>query len=289
MFEKFFKAVATLTLLGIFFVHCGELRNAQSKKLSCQTAVIPSDMSCVPAGEFIRGSELLVTKLDSGKKVKDEAPESKIYVDAFFIDKTEVSYGDFQKCKQAKKCRQKAGPNYRWARKNPKGPMLGANWFDARDYCRFRGKRLPTEAEWEKAARGPNGDMYPWGNAPATCKNAIIREHHKKGCGTGITHDVGARGPFRYGLYDMAGNAHEWVADWYSKSYKACGDECFKPNPKGPCNGSDHCPGYDEKVVKGGSWYWEGDKARSSWRRPHDPHNKTRFHHFGFRCAKDLK
>ncbi|RME93260.1 MAG: formylglycine-generating enzyme family protein [Candidatus Hydrogenedentota bacterium] len=246
-------------------------------------------MSCIPGGTFIRGSNLLVKKLDTGKLVRDEAPPAKIYVSAFLMDKKEVSLKEFQECQKAGKCRKSARPNYLWARRNPNGPMLGVSWYDAQDYCHYRGKRLPTEAEWEKAARGPNGDMYPWGNEKPTCKLAIIKENGKRGCGTGITHDVGARGPFRYGLYDMAGNAHEWVADWYSESYEKCGKACFKKNPKGPCDGKEPCPGYHEKVVKGGSWYWEWDKARASWRRPHDPHNSPRYHHFGFRCAKDIQ
>ena len=164
--------------------------------------------------------------------------------------------------------------------------MVGANWFHARDYCAFRGKRLPTEAEWEKAARGPNGDLFPPGNEPLTCKNAIIQENGQKGCGTGITWDVASRPVERYGLYDMAGNSWEWVADWYAKDYTACGPACAGLNPRGPCEGADKCPGYTEKIVRGGSWWWDAEYALGSNRRPHFPANKP-FHHFGFRCARD--
>jgi formylglycine-generating enzyme required for sulfatase activity len=87
----------------------------------------------------------------------------------------------------------------------------------------------------------------------------------------------------------MSGNAWEWVADWYSKSYQACGKDCQGTNPKGPCQGAAKCPGHPEKVVRSGSWYWDASYATTTKRRSHFPENKPQYHHFGFRCAKDAQ
>ena len=87
----------------------------------------------------------------------------------------------------------------------------------------------------------------------------------------------------------MAGNSWERVADWYSPSWAACGADCEGVDPKGPCGGGDPCPGHDERVVRGGSWYWPAKHATTWHRRPHTPANKPVFHHFGFRCAASLE
>ena len=252
-------------------------------------------MKCIPGGKFIRGSNRWVQKIDSWradfikqgwhKKMKDEAPEQQIDMSTYFLDTYEVTYGQFQECIKAGKCRKEARPHYRWVKRKPKAPMLGMNWYDARDYCLWRGRRLPSEAEWEKAARGPNGDKYPWGNAAPDCKKAIFQYEGKRGCGTKYTWNVGSMPAGHYGLYDMAGNAHEWVNDWYAPGYDKCGKACMGKDPKGPCDGKDNCPGYKYKIVKGGSWYWQADKTLASWRRPHTPQNEKIYHHFGFRCA----
>lgn len=263
-------------------IHCFQLNSRQD---ICAKAVIPSDMKCIPGGPFLRGSNLPSRDEDSGKMVNDESPEATVTVSAFLMDTYEVTFSQFQDCIRAGKCRA-AHPNYT-GYSNPKMPMLGVNWFDSRDYCAFVGKRLPTEAEWEKAARGENGDTHPWGNAPADCKHAIIQENGKKGCGPGTTADVGSRPAYRYGLYDMAGNSWEWVSDWYSPDYAKCGADCLGTDPLGPCKGAASCPGFPEKIVKGGSWWWDAEYARAANRRPHYPQNKP-FHHFGFRCAKSI-
>ena len=249
----------------------------------CTGLEVPAGMKCIPGGPFVRGSSRTTVDEDSWRKVRDEAPEMKVSVHTFFMDTNEVTFSDYQKCVKAKGCRP-ARPNYR-GYSRPNQPMLGVNWYHAHEYCRWLGKRLPTEAEWEKAARGPDGELYPWGNENADCTRAIIQEKGQKGCRKGTTWDVGSRPPGRYGLNDMAGNSWEWVHDWYSPDYKKCGSDCAGTDPKGPCKGELRCPGHVKKVVRGGSWWWNGPYSLGSNRRPHFATNRP-FHHFGFRCAK---
>ena len=244
-------------------------------------------MQCIPGGWFTRGH-------DKAWK-KDARPAARVWQGTFFMDTYEVTSGDYRDCWRAKGCKH-AKPLYGDFSRS-KQPMVGMSWFDAVDYCRWRGKHLPSEAEWEKAARGPDGETHPWGDQAATCERAVImNKAGKRSCGTakrgthpevGRTYVVGTRPVGRYGLYDMAGNAWEWVADWYSKSWTACGDACSKPNPRGPCDGAARCKGHRMKLVKGGSWYWPAKFATSYYRRAHPPANQP-ISHFGFRCAASL-
>lgn len=246
----------------------------------------PSEMSCVPGGQFIRGT-------DEGPS--NTQPRADIWVQTFWIDKNEVTYAEYKACEKAELC-PKSGPQY-VDFDRPTQPVNGVSWFDARAYCEAQGKRLPTEAEWEKAARGTDGRTYPWGEEEANCELAIIKTRAEgRSCGvkkkgskpdTGRVWEVGSRPPTQYGLYDMAGNSFEWVADWYTKSYEECGEACLGVDPRGPCDGEDECLGYKFKVVRGGSWYWGPDRATTYFRRAHVPKNEP-FHHFGFRCAADL-
>lgn len=262
---------------------CAAGNDVNSADAGCGKQVPPADMKCIPGGKFIRGSNRTTVDEDSGRKVRDESPEAQVEVSTFFMDTNEVTYSQYQECVKAKGC-PPARPNYR-GYSRPNQPMLGVSWFHSRDYCRWKGRRLPTEAEWEKAARGDEGQLYPWGNEPADCAKAIIKFKDNKGCGTGVTWDVGSRPAYRYGLHDMAGNSWEWVHDWYSPDYAKCGTACAGQDPRGPCGGSEKCPGHIRKIVRGGSWWWDGLSAIAHNRRPHYPSNKP-YHHFGFRCAK---
>ncbi|MCB1159591.1 MAG: formylglycine-generating enzyme family protein [Leptospiraceae bacterium] len=252
-------------------------------------------MKCIPAGEFIRGSN---------SKFSNEHPAEKVYISEFYMDTYEVTNEDFRKCLDAGKCSdclktkkcKKVGPNYGWRYRAPKQPILGISWYSAKEYCEFMGKRLPTEAEWEKAARGPESFLYPWGNTKATCMHAIIEDElGRKGCVEKKvyppkdmpTREIGTRPPGIYGLYDMAGNSWEWVNDFYTSSYAKCGEACKRKDPRGPCAGKEPCKGHQRKIVKGGSWWWDYSHARGARRRSHDPKNYPEYHHFGFRCAKD--
>lgn len=248
----------------------------------------PVGMACVPGGAFLRGS-------DAGPA--NERPRATVTLDPYWMDVFEVTFGEYQRCVQQRGCKP-ALPYYGDFSRD-RQPMVGMTWFDARDYCRFAGKHLPTEAEWEKAARGPDGATHPWGDEPATCERAVILDARGRSCGVrnqsvprlaavGRTFEVGSRPAFAYGLHDMVGNAWEWVADWYAPSFAACGAACEGSNPRGPCDGAERCPGHREKLVKGGSWYWDASYATSSYRRSHPPQNQP-LSHFGFRCAASLE
>jgi len=260
--------------------------------------VAPRNMSCVPGGPFLRGSNdddhLCDQQGRPHMTSPDTHPETMISVSTFYMDRTEATNSEYESCVRAGKC-ARAGPLYRDFGA-PRQPVTGVSWFDAVSYCEFRGKHLPTEAEWEKAARGTEGDKNPWGNQSATCERAVIQDEKGRSCGekkrkgsspdVGRVLDVGSRPAGRYGLYDMLGNAEEWVFDWYSPSYESCGTACTGNDPAGPCQGRSPCRGHTYRVVRGGSWYWPASHATGYHRRPHYPDNAPEhFHHFGFRCA----
>lgn len=261
---------------------------------------IPAGMSCIPAGTYILGTN----NTDFKKELAELTafPEHKVELSAFLIDRFEVTTAEYQLCVRQGKCTFTQS-NYPQMR-GEKQPQLKANWFQASAYCRAQGKRLPTEAEFEAASRGPEGELYPWGNEPATCERAIIQEKEGRGCpskkgekgflptpekfaSTGNTWEVGSRPVGRYGLYDMAGNAQEWVSDWYVESFARCGAACSGHDPQGPCAGAETCAASKRKLVKGGAWYWGAMSALAAVRRPYEPKNDPP-HHFGFRCVKSV-
>lgn len=245
----------------------------------------PKAMSCIPGGVFLRGTN---------RGLKNTRPQAEIWVDTFFMDQTEVTVEAFDACVQQGKCQDARTVYEDFSR--PRQPKVGVSWYDAAHFCEVQGKHLPTEAEWEKAARGTDGRLYPWGNEVATCERAVIEDRRGRSCGVkkrgagrdkGRTFEVGSRAPTLYGLYDMCGNAWEWVNDWYTSSYAACGKACSGPNPRGPCGGQEPCPGRFYRVVRGGSWYYGAEMATTVYRRYHYPKNRP-YHHFGFRCAASV-
>ena len=262
-------------------------------------AAAPEGMTCVPGGWFTRGVDAplhVCDQSDQGEGGDIGAhPAARIWLDSFYIGRTEVTHEAYQACVGRGAC-PAVRPLYR-DYDAPTQPMTGMSWFDADAYCRAQGMLLPSEAQFEAESRGPNGDLYPWGDEPASCATAIVMDERGRACGvpkrgsspeTGRIWEVGSRPAGRYGLFDMVGNAEEWVADWWSPSYGACGDACTGVDPRGPCGGASPCEGFRYRVVRGGSWYWPAEHATGIHRRRYPPSN-TPAHHFGFRCAVTVK
>lgn len=261
--------------------------------------IAPAGMACIPGGHFLRGLDDDTHRcLQTGQPadlVSAAQPAMVIELSVFLLDETEVTVAAYRACVETGECPD-ARPIYPDFGA-PDQPMTGLSWHDAATYCRAQGKRLPTEAEWERAARGPAGTLTSFGNEPVTCTQAVVRDARGRSCGvakaagdpaTGKVLPVKSRPAGHYGLFDMMGNAEEWVADWWTPSYAACGEECQGRNPKGPCGGGgEACPKHSFKVVRGGSWYWGAEHATATHRRRHFPHNRRpSYHHFGFRCAR---
>jgi formylglycine-generating enzyme required for sulfatase activity len=226
-------------------------------------------MVCVPAGRFLMGS----TDAD-GEAQDDEKPQHTVTLDAFFIDRTEVTNAQYQRCVDAGVCLV-ADMNSYDPQGKPNHPVIEITWNDARIYCDWAGARLPTEAEWEKAARGTDGRIYPWGNQAPDC--SLANYWGKDGGCTGHTMPVGSypAGTSPYGLQDMAGNAWEWIADWYEYAYYGASPE---RNPTGPESGR-------YRIVRGGSWTQSSPRwyIRAANRATDDP--SLRSPGVGFRCV----
>lgn len=231
----------------------------------------PHQMIPVPAGKFIRGSD---------HRLPDEGPQYEAETKAFLIDKYEVTNLQYKQFIYA--TNRKAPAHFR-NRTYPEGkvdhPVVWVSWFDAYDYCKWAGKRLPTDIEWEKAARGTDGRDYPWGDDFDVNKvNSPVRWASLKM--KGDTMPVGSfeAGKSPYGLYDMSGNVWEWTDSWYTQY----------PGNQWPSEN------YGElyKVLKGGSWwdcsFYQCGVSAPSFNRSYFKQN-IKNSSFGFRCAKDDK
>ena len=272
-----------------------------------------AEMVVVPAGPFLMGSSAqdlargIAECRQRAKPEKEplcegwfraEGPQHQVTLDAFAIDRYEVTNAQFEKFAAATDYRTAAERDGAgWVRRQkdgtwtweevkgatwrapggpgtsaaPNHPVVQVSWSDANAYCAWAGDRLPTEAEWEKAARGGDGRRYPWGDAwDATRASA---RHTPKG-----TAPVGSfpSGASPYGAQDMAGNVWEWTADWFAPAYYA---ESPGGNPTGPATG-------DQRVLRGGSWVNEHFLLAVTHRVPGKP--GARANNLGFRCARSI-
>jgi formylglycine-generating enzyme required for sulfatase activity len=230
-------------------------------------AAAPVDMAVVPAGEFTMGSP-------SGDA--DEQPAHRVYVDAFSMDKYEVTVGQYAAFLQETGGDRPSDWKTMNQPTHQKRPVVNVDWADAARYCKWAGKRLPTEAEWEKAARGTDGRLYPWGNDPPTPLRANYGKTEWNNHGVLVPVGTLEDGKSPYGVYDMAGNVWEWVSDWYDPNYYK---NSPSQNPTGPSTG-----GF--KVLRGGSWNNSPRILRSA-DRYFDPPSFRSLYFPGFRCAKN--
>jgi formylglycine-generating enzyme required for sulfatase activity len=230
-------------------------------------------MVLVPAGEFMMGAGSV-----SSKYREDELPVHPVYLDGYYIDRYEVTTTRYATFLRATK---RMAPNY-WSdtvvQRHGRKPVIGVDWDDATAYCAWVGKRLPTEVEWEKAARGTDQRVYPWGNEVPSEQRANF-SHCCSFKDYGVLTDVGSfeQGKSPFGVYDMVGNVEEWVLDWYDPRYYSK----YYParNPTGPSSGY-------YRMTRGGSWIDEPVNIRSACRRPAAP--TYRNDDLGFRCAQDI-
>ena len=212
-----------------------------------------STMVLIPAGEFVMGRDGVNS---------NEEPAHAVYLDAFYINKYEVTQLQYLSV---------TGENPSYFKKCDLCPVERVTFRQASRYCARKGKRLPTEAEWEKAARGGTTGWYYWGEEHMDLYTWYGNNSGKQ------TRPVGTRNPNRFGLHDMAGNVWEWVQDWYSAdSYR----RNPKRNPKGPVKGT-------SKVIRGGSWGMPPAKIAHAYRDSREP--DTRYINGGFRCAADAE
>ena len=286
------KVSLLLCILSIFIMYsCGnddeplnqidEQNNNPAKKIIGKDG---APMVLIPAGDFQMGSNKSIPKAGLGK------PEHTVYLDAFYMDVYEVTNGQYKKFVQATGHREPEGNllndniGYEWGKlwldKNYNGdnqPVVCVSWDDAKAYADWAEKRLPTEEEWEKAARGGLiGKEYPWGDN--------ITHDDANYAGTGgkdiwsYTSPVGSFALNGYGLYDMTGNVWEWCADWYDDNYYA---NSPKSNPKGPSSG-------EYKVLRGGSWSFDYSEAILRVAARLSQYPMGYYDTLGFRCVQDI-
>ena len=245
------------------------------------------EMVLVPAGEFVMGSDKKTDRL----AYRSEIPQRLVYLDAFEIGKYEVTALEYLKFVLATNRLPQVdwrydGGNFQEAMANH--PIMHVSWYDADAYCQWAGKRLPTEAEWEKAARGVDGRLFPWGkeyagptraNFGRTGLSGPVRDRPERLLlyPSIISVDKYDNAVSLYGLYQTIGNVAEWVSDWYDQEYyKTAPDR----NPKGPETGT-------QKAFRGGGWMDSTTTMRVAMRNGTDPDTKINW--MGFRCAKDAQ
>jgi formylglycine-generating enzyme required for sulfatase activity len=241
-------------------------------------------MALIPAGEFTMGRSAKdeftgcqeVSQDCQLSAFMDEEPVHRVVLDAFAIDKNEVTNALYKDCEDQGVCAppQESNSNtqasYYGNSEFDNYPVIYVSWDQAKTYCEWRGARLPTEAEWEKAARGTDGRTYPWGEK---IDETFVNFNYSIGDTTAVGSYENGKSP--YGVYDMAGNVWEWVADWYSDTYYG---RSPAENPPGPASG-------EMRVLRGGSWGLVGVSVSTSYRYARDPAESSP--DLGFRCAKD--
>jgi formylglycine-generating enzyme required for sulfatase activity len=258
-----------LAVLLVFYAPV-EAQLDRLKKSKSLQELPPTDTPTVeiPAGEFTMG-------LDGMQALEDERPAHHVWLESYSLDQFEVTTAQYAVFLAAE---SREAP-WQWSQvvlpTHADRPVIGVDWHDADAYCRWKGKRLPTEAEWEKAARGTDGRLYPWGNQSPSKELANFalgaRFSYSQVLMPVQSYE---RGRSPYGLFQMAGNVWEWVHDWYGAHYYETSPD---RNPRGPEQGQ-------FKVLRGGSWSDLPKYLMTAGRFKLPP--GTRNSYIGFRCAR---
>jgi formylglycine-generating enzyme required for sulfatase activity len=264
------RTIAAVAVVAVVVVALAVCTSFAFKKGGKGTA--PSDlqdranMVSIDPGSFEMGSKIAEP---------DEFPQHKVTLSGFMIDKHEVTLGDYALCVEARVCKA-LPPNGETWETTANHPVVGVTWYDAKRYCEWVGKRLPTEAEWEFAARRSNANVYPW-SGPF---KANLANSRTEADGFAHTAPVGsfAGGNTPNGVQDMAGNASEWVADWYESTWYQKTNDRDPTGPEAPTGA---------KGVRGGSWSDPDHLLRSTCRLGVDPNISNTA--IGFRCAGNTK
>lgn len=247
-------------VLSLLLANCASSNASKENQISEKDGM---QLAYIPAGEFVMGSAE-----NDPDAADDEKPQHNVYLDAYWIDKTEVTNGMYNQCLEEGACTLPVLPSEAFYQE-PNQPVQGLAWTQAAAYCAWAGRRLPTEAEWEKAARGADGRLFPWGNTlldePTANYDFLFNQFTNVG-----SFELGAS---PYGVMDMAGNVWEWTADWYDENYYA---NSPYENPTGPESGT-------IKSIRGGAWNTVLRAIRVANRHWAFP---ERDDIVGFRCAK---
>ena len=306
------KAIATILLGAFLLTGCRRADSAATPVLPStdlmatseqaalgDTWVRPADgmvMVYVPAGTFLMGStqpdidgalEMCQRNSGTGKCLRvwfeNESPQHPVTLDAFWIDRTEVSKAQYSQCVESGHCAEVHCANDLDPKRDDQ-PAACVDWSHALTYCEWAGARLPTEAEWEYAARGPEGNTYPWGDVfdptrlnfcDANCTYKWRDQSYDDGYNRPAPVGSFESGASWCGALDMAGNAWEWVADWYDADYYI---RSPAHNPQGPDSGTAH-------VMRGGSCYYFASYLRSARRTMMLSSSGETNNSGGFRCA----
>jgi len=264
-----FRIIMLSTLLSLALTS-GAWGTSQNKTTS------HAGMALIPQGAFEMGSRKSLRELDpvaifqaDRHMLGPEDPAHELILDAYYIDLHEVTNADYKEYIEATGSKTK--PRY-WDDSNfnqSNQPVVGVTWKEAQAFCQWKGKRLPTEAQWEKAARGKRPVKYPWGNEEPD-KNRLNFNSY-----VGKTTPVGSypTGKSDYGVFDLSGNVAEWVQDWHFPEYYLFSP---KENPPGPERGH-------YKIIRGGNWQNNAEDVRLTYRNATVP--KARSKTIGFRCV----
>ena len=292
--RRYLRAVGYVliaTVMGASFLRTATVAANDAQRTVENIAALANGalMVTVAEGPFIMGTARTSHEPFSFDLQYDdtEQPQRRIWLSQYEIDRDEVSLGEYLLWLQ-----QQQRPLPEEVRKLidhlttihamppetlTRWPALYVTWSEASDFCRTHEKRLPTEAEWEKAARGNSGNLFPWGQRPPTPALAMFGQYHVHEIPIVAPVDSGEEGRSPYGLHHMAGNAAEWVEDWFGIDYYVTMPD---RNPHGPANGR-------YKVVRGGSWKSAPALLRTATRSGASPDRRAAT--IGFRCARSAR